>query len=234
MDTQGPAYEQMMLPPPWRVHVGGGYINDITQEIIDTHPLKRAAEIQQRTSRKLEDAVVVAEPEDPELRSRHEEFTEYKCTWEERSLFGNPRVFGMTIRFFDSDHSSIIKFEEVDGEWRYSLLESPYGPVDRYDLFLGSQIKVFGRHMSISSTSGSTCEWIEKEGARLRKRISDLQQRLESLGAVPCVMRAPPEVIRNMSRRATKPGSVNLRRLKIEMLKLQEQLVDLGVAHMIS
>ena len=66
----------------------------------------------------------------------------------------------MTIRFFDSDHSSIIKFEEVDAEWRYlkqffcldsytekiilfsicfrySLLESPYGPVDRYDLFLG-------------------------------------------------------------------------------------------------
>ena len=70
--TQRPAYENMMLPPPWRVHVGGGYINDITQEIIDVHPLKRAADMQQRVSQKLDD-VVAAEPEDPEMRSRHEE-----------------------------------------------------------------------------------------------------------------------------------------------------------------
>ena len=68
----GPWYQNMMLPPPWRVHVGGGYINDITQEVIDVHPLKRASEIQNRASRKIEEERVI-EPEDPETRSKHEE-----------------------------------------------------------------------------------------------------------------------------------------------------------------
>jgi hypothetical protein len=93
--------------------------------------------------------------------------------------------------------------------------------VDRYDLFIGSQVKVFGRHLSITSTNGSTCEWIEKEGRKLHARIEKLQDKVHSIGAVPVVLKPPPSVVRALTRSATKPGSVNLRKLNNDILRLQ-------------
>ncbi len=142
-------------------------------------------------------------------------------------------MYGLTLRFFLTDKSCVIKFDEVDAQWQYSSLEGPYGPVDKLDLFVGSNLRVFGRHLSITATSGSTCHWIEHEGNRLKKRVEFLQSKVESVGSIPVVRRETPMPIHNITRLAC-PGSTNLRRLDISISKLSKQLADLGLAHLVN
>jgi hypothetical protein len=85
--------------------------------------------------------------------------------------------------------------------------------------------------MSIASCSASACRWIEDEAVRLSKQQEWLQQRVESVGAVPVVQRAPPEGPLQHQGRSSKPaGSDNLRMKAVNNAKLAEQLAILGMA----
>lgn len=90
--------------------------------------------------------------------------------------------------------STQIIFDGVDGEWLFTVLEGPYGPIDRYDLFIGAKIKIFGRHLTISSANASVCHWIDQQGRKLEKKITWIQEKIEKVGAVPIIRREAPKV----------------------------------------
>jgi hypothetical protein len=155
---------------------------------------------------------------------------DFRCMWKELNLMGETNAYGLIIRYYP-DGQTVIKFDGVEGMWHLSQLTGPYGPLDRYDLFVGSKVTVFGRHMSIASCSASACRWIEDEAVRLSKQQEWLQQRVESVGAVPVVQRAPPEGPLQHQGRSSKPaGSDNLRMKAVNNAKLAEQLANLGMA----
>ena len=88
-----------------------------------------------------------------------ENYRDFRCQWKESGLFGI-QAYGMIIRFF-TDGSTQVKFDGVDAEWIFTVLDGPYGPVDKYDLFIGAKVKVFGRHLTISSANVSVCHEID-------------------------------------------------------------------------
>lgn len=149
-----------IVPPPWRLLPKGGYINDVTGEMSESHPMEKLLHQRNVPNENVNEvgenhrpgasavkfpsmALPIPLEETPSVglmdateRSLHEEvrsqnagvncclktpvqFTEYRCTWSERNLFGNSLVFGLTIHFFQSDHSCIIKFDDVDAHWRF-------------------------------------------------------------------------------------------------------------------
>jgi hypothetical protein len=167
-------------------------------------------------------------------RMKGMKYTDFRCMWKEFGLMGETNSYGLVIRYYP-DGQTVIKFDGVEGMWHLSKLVGPYGPIDRYDLFVGAKVTVFGRHMSIASCSASTCRWIEEEGRRLAQQQEWLQQRIESVGAVPLVQRAPPVGPNSAQGRSGKPaGSDDLRRRANENAKLAEQLAGLGMANCVA
>ena len=158
-------------------------------------------------------------------------FADFRCDWKEKSLFDeiSKDVYGLVIRFFVEDGHTLVKFDG-EGVWREHIIEGHYGPVERCDLFMDSKVKVFGRTLTITSTAASICHWIHDEGVRLKKRQDWLQQKVESVGAVPVVRRLPPIAVKG-SRPIKSEGQTNLRRLHVENVKLSEQLIRLGLGH---
>lgn len=138
----------------------------------------------------------------------------------------------MIIRCYD-DMSTQIKFDGVEGEWLFTTLEGPYGPVDRYDLFIGAKIKVFGRHLTISSANATVCHWIDQQSKKLEHKIKWLQEKIEKVGSVPIIRRDAPKVMRHITRSEKAAGYQNLRKLKIDLAKLGEQLSELGLSHLV-
>ena len=67
-------------------------------------------------------------------------FVDFRCQWKESGLHGNINSYGLILRYFE-DQSTQIKFDGVEGEWLLTALEGPYGPMDRYDLFIGAKVK---------------------------------------------------------------------------------------------
>lgn len=166
---------------------------------------------------------------------KQDKYVEFRCNWKEKGLFGNTNAFSLLIRYF-ADGRTAIQFDGIDGKWEYSTLQGPYGPVDRYDLFVGSKIKIFGRHLTISSCNATVCHAIEMEGKKLMKKQHWLQSRIESVGGTPVVKRrqdAGGTVIRNIERNSKSYGSCNLRRLYNMNCKLKEQLVELGLIQLL-
>ena len=92
-------------------------------------------------------------------------------------------------------------------------------------------MKLFGRHLTISSANTSTCHWIENEGKKLEKKIKWLQEKIETLGTTPVIKRITPGVVRDISRSANAAGHTNLRKLKVNVSKLGNQLAELGLSH---
>jgi hypothetical protein len=171
---------------------------------------------------------------DLKKRMKGQKYSDFRCLWKEFGLMGETNSYGLVIRYYP-DGQTVIKFDGVEGIWHLSQLMGPYGPVDRCDLFVGAKVTVFGRHLSIASTGASTCRWIEEEGLRLSKQQEWLQQRVESVGAVPCVQREPPKGPLQHQGRSGKPaGSDNLRMLTVNNAKLAEQLAQLGMAHCVA
>jgi hypothetical protein len=167
-------------------------------------------------------------------RMRGQKYQDFRCMWKEFGLMGETNSYGLVIRYYP-DGQTVIKFDGVEGMWHLSQLTGPYGPIDRYDLFVGAKVMVFGRHMSIASCGASTCRWIEDEGRRLAQQQEWLQQRIESVGAVPLVHRAPPVGPNSAQGRSGKPaGSDDLRRRANQNAKLAEQLAGLGMAHCVA
>lgn len=157
-------------------------------------------------------------------------YNDFHCHWKELGLFGDINSYGLTIRYNIEDGSSVVKFDGVDAKWYMNVLEGPYGPIERWDLFIGAKVRIFGRHLSITSANASVCHWNDVQAKKLMKKQEWLRQKIESVGAVPVVRRQVPVSIKNIVRASKAEGRTDLRRLFNENTKLYEQLTKLGLA----
>jgi hypothetical protein len=158
--------------------------------------------------------------------------TNYRCVWKESSLFGECNSYGLRIRYFD-DQRTMVKIDGVDGEWILTQLDGQYGPVNKYDLFVGGKVRIFGRWLTITSASASVCHGITVEAKRMEKMIAAMQGRIEGVGAVPIIRRSVPTTVRHIVRSAQPEGHENLRKILIDCTKLSEQMCSLGLAHVV-
>jgi len=236
---------QIPLPPPWRRSPETGfYVNEITGQSTPEHPAEGFLRLRQQQGSPREpeeedgdgdgpgrpwggELVTTTQPSQQHQQRKLKSW-DFRCLWKELGLFGNVNSYGLTLRYFE-DGTTEVRFDGLDGQWVFSQLEGTHGPIERYDLFVGAKIRVFGRHLTISSTSASTCQWIDDEGKRLLKRQDFLQQKIESVGAVPVVRRNEPIGIKcHFAKRPS--GGADLRRIYMENAKLTEQLAGLGMA----
>jgi hypothetical protein len=157
-------------------------------------------------------------------------YYEYHCQWSERDLFGKVNLYGLTFRYYEESHKTLIKFDGLVGEWVYSVIQGPYGPLEHIDFFIGAKIKVFGRTVTISSASGSAVRWIEAQRKKLEKQQERFREKIMAVGGVPCVKPKPKDVVRNITRGdGAEPGHTDLRKVLQLNAKLGEQLVSLGL-----
>lgn len=236
--------ESFPPPPPWRKEVDDTtaqvvFVNDVTGEKTNTHPLlvhlqKEACLRDESKEESHEDEAPLEFPDD----KRQEEFCggdhlDFRCEWKEIGLKGNIMSYGMTLRYFLEDKHFELAFDGVDATWKYSKLDGKYGPLDKYDLYIGSQITLFGRHLSISSTNCDICRMIDTTENKMKKKRAYLQDKIEMVGAIPIVKRASQDRIRDITRSSSKTGHGNLRQLRNEILKLSEQMGSLGISHLV-
>jgi len=225
----------LVPPPPWiRVPSSDGdyFLNDETGEETFENPYLRFLSLSERltqTSGKQSDNYLGINEDENESHS----FVQFRCAWQEPLYSGNLKSFGVLIRYFDIDKHVEIKFDGIEGEWTYSYLEGDYGPVDRFDLYLGARVKLFGRSLSITSASPQVIEWIDNEAKIMENKRAWLQEKIESLGAVPVVRRKPPQIVRNILRGVITGGRANLRALRSDIFKLEDQMVNLGLQHLL-
>lgn len=241
-------------PPPWRKERDDTtgedmFINDVTGEKTDTHPLLVHINKERQDDYQSQDQPATAgteEGSDSRVTTMKSEFAEekvedfcggehldFRCEWKEIGLKGNILSYGITLKYFVEDQHFELVFDGVDATWKYSKLDGKYGPVDKYDLFIGSKITLFGRHLSISSTNCDNCRTIDNTESKLKKKRAYLQEKIETLGVTPVVRRATQERVRNITRSSSKTGHGNLRQLRNEILKLSEQMGELGLAHLL-
>lgn len=187
--------EHFPPPPPWRRQKLGDkitYINDISGEETETHPLTsyftQAAALQDEDS--LSNHMTHLPEEDISV-STEDQMMIFRCEWKEVGLLGHVLSYGMNLCYYRNDHHFEITFDGVRACWRFSRLDGPYGPLDEDDLFIGSKITVFDRHLTISSANSHICQMIDHKGQLLRKRISWLQSKLESIGICDDVLSLP-------------------------------------------
>lgn len=246
-------------PPPWRKETNAAtnevlYINDVTGEKTEIHPLQEHFDRKNPAQNQTND-----DDQDPEQASlssngcdnsfvdsrsdvpgedKVEEFCggehyDFRCEWKELGLMGNILSYGLTLKYFLEDKHFELVFDGVDAVWKYSKMDGKYGPIDKYDLFIGSKITFFGRHLSISSTTSDICRVIDKTEKKMKAKRAYLQDKIEMIGANPVVRRDSQDRIRNITRSTSKTGHGNLRQLKNECLKLAEQMGELGLTHLI-
>lgn len=167
-----------------------------------------------------------------ELELPSGKFYEYHCQWSERDLFGKVNLYGLIFRYYEESHKTLIKFDGLVGEWVYSAIQGPYGPLEHIDFFIGAKIKVFGRQVTISSASGSAVRWIEAQRKKLERQQERFREKIMAIGQVPCVRPKQKEVVRHITRgegTGAEPGHTDLRKLLQLNAKLGEQLVSLGL-----
>lgn len=204
--------ESFPPPPPWRRIITNEktyYINDISGEETDIHPLtsyfnqlnekkkKQTTQfteklLDEETSRQIinEDDQEDQKNEEKQLEYSHQQYQEeieeesllFRCEWKEIGLLGHVLSYGMNLLFFPNDQHFEITFDGVRACWRFSRIDGPYGPIDEDDLFIGSKIIVFDRHLTITSANSDICRMIDAKGLLLKKRISWLQAKLEAIG----------------------------------------------------
>lgn len=235
------------------------YFNDVTGEKTDTHPLQAHFDNKNNQTNEPEQDQNEDQNEDLErdqassstkdrdvfldTRSdfgdeKTEEFCggehyDFRCEWKELGLKGNIMSYGLTLKYFLEDKHFELVFDGVDAVWKYSKMDGIYGPIDKYDLFIGSKITFFGRHLSISSTNSNICRIIDNTENKMKKKREYLQQKIEMIGAIPIVKRAAQERIREITRSSSKTGHGNLRKIRNECMKLSEQMGELGLTHLI-
>lgn len=165
------------------------------------------------------------------LQHKSNKYNDFHCHWKELGLFGDTNTYGLTIRYNIEDGSSIVKFDGVDAKWHMNALEGPYGPIERWDLFIGAKVRIFGRHLTITSANATVCHWNDVQAKKLQKKQEWLRQKIESVGAVPIVRRQVPVCIKHIVRASKAEGRSDLRRLYNENAKLYEQLAKLGLSY---
>ena len=243
------------LPPPWRRTIEGDtiyYINDVTHERHFDHPLKgREADILDRNNNSRSFSLpTAAEREDvetlTETEHKHDNALapfvpsssnlQFRCEWKETGLFGDRHCFGLTLLYDNNDQNILLKFDGIDNaSWQYSVLEGPHGPVDRYDLFIGSRVKLLGRSLTICSASSTATKWIDREYKKLLKQQEFLISKVESVGTKPVVRRQTVVSMVNIERDFKGTGGrCDLRKALNENKRLSEQLAGLGLGHFVS
>lgn len=230
------------------------YLNDITKDVTDVHPFTRLiAKLQPGDSEDSSKADANDRNTPNATRSREsfnippetqseftgtytsgtfsEKYFEYRCLWKELGLFEDKNIFGLTIRLFINDERTIVRLDGQNVEWEYVVIEGPYGPATRHDLFIGSKIKVYGRNLIIRAANREACHWIDKEYKRMGRQQDSMQMRIEKCGLIPVVQRvyAPP-IISNTRGGPGLGGRCDLSKLRRENSRLGEQLVNIGIA----
>lgn len=167
----------------------------------------------------------------PELDLPTGKYYEFHCQWSERDLFGKVNLYGLTLRFYVEQQRTLIKFDGLVGEWVYSVIKGPYGPMEHMDFFIGARVNVFGRHLTISSASGSAIRWIEKERKRLEKQQEYFREKIMAVGQVPCIKGKDATIVRHITRATDNlPGHTDLRKLLQCNARLGSQLAALGLS----
>lgn len=244
------------VPPPWTAVACEGeggepivkYVHDVSKEEIFEHPLVRLQR-RQESRQKLEVGAGAADESlerttegtdrlpIPEVDAGEDagdepgEFSDFNCKWKESSIGEKDRYYTLILRYYNESGRAAVKFVGLSGAWKYSLLQGPYGPITRYDLFIGAQITLFGRHLTIRATSANVCHWIDEEAALLEKQRLWLQDKISSTGIVPVVRKEPHKQLHHVERLTSTTGTKNLRKIHIQICKLREQLCDLGLEH---
>ena len=237
---------EAFLPPHWINDEDGLlFINAVTGEKTDVHPLYRYHElrnqfiIEQAVPSETQHFTEDVNANIPNIddifsdQNKKEAFFDYHCQWSERDPTGKVKSYGLSIRFI-SNEKIMVKLDGIDAEWIYSSLLGPSGPLERCDLFIGAKVKVFGRHLTISSASLAAVQWIEKEADKIEKKTEDYRNRILSMGVTPCVKKMPPSTIRNITRSTRITGQRDLRVLRNSLSKLGEQLANLGFSHLLT
>jgi hypothetical protein len=237
-------------PPPWRSERIGDnieYINDITKETTTVHPLesylsKSSPETRQSLTFNEDtvshnEGIMAASRSVEDNRGGEsnpdDESYEFLCEWKEIGLMGNILSYTMYLFYFLRDKHFEIRFEGVNAVWRYSKIDGAFGPIDQLDLFVGAKINIFDRHLTITSTTLEICHLIDQKEKKMLKRKTYLQSKIETVGVIPVIRRYMHQSTRHITRASSKSGTANLRRLHNEICKLQEQLVDLGMSHLL-
>lgn len=162
------------------------------------------------------------------------EYSDFNCKWKECSSGTKDRFYTLILRFYHYSGRAAIRFVGLSGKWKYSSLHGTYGPITRYDLFIGSQITLFGRHLTIKTTTANVCHWIDSEAVFLEKQRLWLQEKIAASGAVPVVRKEAPVQLRHVERITSTTGTKNLRRIHVQLCKLREQLCDMGLDHFVN
>jgi hypothetical protein len=176
------------------------------------------------------DAILQQSSEEKNLKETSKNVRyEYHCQWNERDLSGKVSLFGLGIRYHEATGETSIRFDGINGEWSFVSLKGPYGCLDRYDLFIGAKLEVFGRHLTISSANAAACKWNEQESQRLLKQQEQFRKKIENIGDVPCIRRKTLNSTGQIQRGVANYGKHNLRMILKDNAKLGEQLYKLGL-----
>ena len=189
------------LPPPWREEILGDeivYVNGLNGRKTNTHPLQEyfsqnVEDAENCSSIEYNQSPIAANPpieynqdESPaslkKSSSRRPAFLPFRCEWKEVTLNGLCKTYGMDLLYFLDDKKFEITFDGVHASWVLSRIDGPYGPLDETDLFIGAKIKIFDRHLSITSSNSHVCLMIDKRAEALIKRRNWLQQKIEVFG----------------------------------------------------
>lgn len=208
------------------------FVNDVTNEISDSHPFCKYISDQLELKEKSEsnegsDQSVLSKNIKPRIGLQ--KYSEFRCTWKERDLLDDRGVFGLTIRYQHQDQLLFVRFDGTDHNWSPAQLECCYGPITRYDLFVGSKIKVNGRNFVITSASCEACQWIEESYKELSRDQEVMCSRIRKFGMLPVVRRA--DALRGSAAvKDSSGGRRDLRRLYRENARLKEQLLSAGIS----
>lgn len=223
------------LPPPFRKitlrdkitnkTTGYQFYNECTQEILNNHPLEHLINMSSEDSNYLH-------YNDPISKNRINNDINVKkaifySKWKNKCKSGAVENFSLQIHFYQSN-AAIIHFDGISGsyyidEW---LNESGF-PITRYDLFIGNKVPLFGTNIGITGASSSVCEEIESAFNTLIAKQNWLIEKIKVSGN---------SVLKSLTSnyaRSNSVGSVNLPQIVDDNLKLSEQLIDIGMGHLV-
>lgn len=88
------------------------------------------------------------------------------------------------LKFDTRDGSVTLCLNKVTStQYRLSHMEGKFGPVEAIDLYVGAQLRVLGRVLTLRQADSPTVHWLEAESERLMAIQRKLLDELASYGA---------------------------------------------------
>lgn len=110
------------------------------------------------------------------------EFLCFTSWWRENEKGASVRR-EVRLSYDTKDGSMTLCLNKVTSmQYRLSHVDGKYGPVEPCDLFVGAQLKVLGRMLTLRQADSPTVRWLEAEAARLRHVQRRLLDELSSYG----------------------------------------------------